>query len=273
MTTHLRTLHGLITINIVIGTCGFLGNSVVVIVFLARGKKTFKNWTQMYILHQSSIDCLASMVFLLLRYFNDSATLAAGGRRQILICKIWFSEYFLWSLFMVSTYNLVLVSLERFLAIVFPVLHRNHMSRRKVLATMVVPWLWAFTFQSYWPPVYELFGTDCFPVWPQRWLQPFFGVLTFLFEYFLPLMVMLISYGTIIYKLKGMSDKRENQASRMQADTRNSNLTADPTSYPAISTISNMPTQENPRTNGTLKPAKKEANIYSKPSKTSLRLL
>ena len=42
-----------------------------------------------------------------------------------ILCRVWLSRVPLWSTFMMSTYNLVLITADRFAAVMFPVMYRN----------------------------------------------------------------------------------------------------------------------------------------------------
>lgn len=77
------------------------------------------------------------------------------------------------------------------------------------------------------------------------------------------------AYGVIIYKLKGMSDKREGQSTRL--NERNNTGLEDATPFPAPSTISNVGNQ--PPTSGTVNKVSKQGNIYSKAKKNVIKTL
>ena len=40
-------------------------------------------------------------------------------------CRIWISSTIKWTVFMTSTYNLILITADRFSAVMFPIMYRN----------------------------------------------------------------------------------------------------------------------------------------------------
>ena len=86
------------------------------------------------------------------------------------MCRVWYSSVILWTCFMASTYNLVLVALDRFFAVVFPILYRNTNTMhglvsagvQKAMANGYSHW-WVITlvasvvtFQRAWTGLYRL---------------------------------------------------------------------------------------------------------------------
>ena len=109
-----QALHAIYAI---IGCLGILGNSIVCTVFLLR-RRAFNSVTNLLILNQSTIDLLDSIVFLILRFGPKYLPHNPLGE---FLCRVWYNEYVMWSLFITSTLNLVFLSLERYFATCHPV--------------------------------------------------------------------------------------------------------------------------------------------------------
>ena len=192
----------------IIGSLGVLGNSIVCTVFLLR-RRAFNSVTNMLILNQSTIDLLDSIVFLILRFGPRYLPHNSLGE---FLCRLWYNEYIMWSLFIASTLNLMFLSLERYFATCHPVKHRKLFSKRVPKIGIPCVWIAGFTYQSYWIAV-QVFGPDdgwgCYPSWPSTAVQKFMGLLLFTCEYLLPLSIMTFSYVSIVLMLRRRT--RDNQ--------------------------------------------------------------
>ena len=169
-----------------IGVLGFVGNGLVCLVFLTQ-KRSFRSVTNLLILNQSIIDLSSTAIFLLLRLPPTIVRLPDTLLGE-LACRLWVSEYCMWSLIIASTANLVLVSLERYFATCFPVKHRFHFTAPKAKAGVAFSWLWGFTYQLYWLILRDFRDGVCDVMWSSRTLQKVMGVVFFLLEYLLPLL-------------------------------------------------------------------------------------
>ena len=71
--------------------------------------------TNAFIINQSIIDLLASLLMVLHQYsYMKSKLTGTGG---IVYCKLWKSRAIMWSLFMASTYNLLAMNIERYMKV------------------------------------------------------------------------------------------------------------------------------------------------------------
>ena len=218
----LRCIYG------IIGCLGILGNSTVCTVFLLR-RKAFSSVTNMLILNQSIIDLLDSIIFLILR-FGPEKHLPVNTLGEFL-CRFWYNEYVLWSLFVASTVNLVFVSLERYFAICHSVKYRTLFSAKVPRIGIPCVWLTGFIYQMYWVGVHD-FGTEnewgdiCYPKWRSNGVQIFMGLFLFTCEFLLPLTIMTFSYISIIMMLRRRTGKnRKTKVNAFQKAKRNVTIT------------------------------------------------
>ncbi|NJL80252.1 MAG: G-protein coupled receptor, partial [Richelia sp. SM2_1_7] len=58
-----------------------------------------------------------------------------------LYCKIWATKLFLWGFLVSSTYNLVALTVERYLAVVHPIWHKTSFSKNKAIVLIVLVWI------------------------------------------------------------------------------------------------------------------------------------
>ena len=203
-----------------IGSVGMVTNLVVVIVLLYERKMLTLN-TNIYILSQSMVDFFVSFVLILTVLIENDGRYFDGPGDSIL-CVFWLTRVMLFGLFTSSVYNLVVMTIERYLAIVWPVWHKLHVNRKRVVASVVVAWLYGLVFHA---------GTKMSTAWVDegrcliyQWPTPIIartgGVCTFLVMYLGPLIIIFATYCHMVIKLRmrispddansGMSRARKN---------------------------------------------------------------
>ncbi len=191
-------------ISIVIAGLGLLGNGLVIVLFCLNWNLT-RTLTSLYIFHQSIIDFVSSMMFAALQLDRWRPLLAVGGWVGDISCKVWYSKALFWSLLHISTINLVLVTMERYISVLHPICRLNHFTRRKAKLTMLLAWLVGLTYQSYWIVISKSDQGQCYQEFPSDVLQNVFGGLTLLVEYLIPLSIMSFAYVRIIARLKKLA--------------------------------------------------------------------
>ena len=183
-----------------IGSIGILSN-VFVLAALLNAKSLRKKITNMYIINQSCIDLSAS-IMLIITYLDIDVdyTKPAGN----FLCLMWKSAVLLWSLLISSTYNLVMVSIDRYLQIVHPIWHKNQMSRCKAKLMLMFAWISGFFWKfSTVLPTSKVEDGECKSMhfWPSEIVQHFVGVLGIILQFFVPLGILIYTYTKIILVL------------------------------------------------------------------------
>ena len=126
---------------------------------------------------------------------------------------------------MTSTYNLVFISLERFLATCYPVKHRNMLNGRKL--KIAIGTAWAIGFASASPTLLQMepSGGRCQPVALGVVMRNLLGSISTLNQYVIPVGVMIFAYGKIFVKLKrGRDVSRANARQDRQSQAKNNVL-------------------------------------------------
>ena len=100
-------------ITFTIGGLGLAGNGFVVLVILS-GKKMRKQLTNAYIINQSAIDATVSFLLIMTTIFEDDGRTYDTYTGE-LYCKFWLTKLWLWGFFLSSTYNLLALTMERYL--------------------------------------------------------------------------------------------------------------------------------------------------------------
>ena len=207
-------------IELSIGAVGFVANISVATVILNK-RSMLKSHTNIYILCQSIIDALVALTLILtVLVENDGRYFRGIG--DIIYCEVWLSRIPLFGIITSSKYNLVVMTVERYLAIVRPVWHKLHVNRKWVVASVAAAWLFGVAYHfSIKIPSSRVSGGRCLLYqWPSRNVARTVGVTTVAVAYFIPLITFFITYGHIIIKLR-MRVNPENASSSMSRARKN----------------------------------------------------
>ena len=205
-----------------IGSVGILTNAFVLVALL-NSKTLRRKVANMYIINQSCIDLSAS-VMLVVSYLDVTVDYTKPG--GAFICLIWRTAVLLWSLMISSTYNLVLVSIDRYLQIVHPVWHKNQMTTCIAKGMLAFAWLSGFVWKL--PTVLatsRVVDGVCYSMafWPSELMQNAVGILGIIFQFFLPLGILIFTYTKIILVLKKTGPRPMQVAVNEHAPTLASN--------------------------------------------------
>ena len=121
-----------------IASIGIVGNAVTIVV-IAQCSKMRSKFTNILILNQSSIDLATSVCILVIKTINISNENLSGLGGE-LYCRLWWTEFLLWSLIISSSYNLMVLTLERCMRVVHPLFHHKFVSKIKILAFAGAAW-------------------------------------------------------------------------------------------------------------------------------------
>ena len=188
----------------IIGGLGLFGNGFVIVVILS-GRAMRKQFTNGYIINQSVVDALGGLCLIFSTAFEND-----GRRFETILdeiyCRIWLTKVLMWCCFLSSTYNLIALTFERYLAVVHPVWHKTKLTKGKVIASMAFVWMFG--------PAYNLLYTvpaagitedgECtaYTIWPNVLTQRAVGVLTILIQFLLPLFLLVYFYSKMIFVLR-----------------------------------------------------------------------
>lgn len=159
-------------INITAAVWGVVSNAFAILVIL-RYKKMRQRVGIWLIVNQCIFDLLASFMMGAAHVRNSFAQTMFEvpylGVAGDLYCKLWANGFWHWGLMYASTYNLVGITLERYLMVVHPIYHKNHMTRNRVVKMCIIPCLIALVYQMAWAFFSSgLKGEKCllYAIWP-----------------------------------------------------------------------------------------------------------
>ena len=191
--------------KILIGIIGFLGNfTVCLVIAKMRSSSHHHNSTNRLIVSQSIIDCLASLI-LIATTFSElfPPSLPNNPIAGYLFCVLWYPRTCLWTAFVISTYNLVAISVERYIAVVYSTWFRHHFSKNTSIIFVVVAWgmaplaqlILAFT-------QYSLENEKCVFLFPSPSTKAATGIALFLWNFLIPCMIMAYCFTRIAIKIR-----------------------------------------------------------------------
>ncbi|XP_038058011.1 trace amine-associated receptor 9-like [Patiria miniata] len=180
------------------GVIGVLGNTLVCIVICRV--QSMHTLTNGLILNQAAIDLLGSLVTLISANVGKLDPVPDGPTGE-LYCRLWFSKFLNWAFFAASTFSLTALTLERYLAILFPFTYQTRFTRRAAILVVIAVWLTGCACSAYNIAIKRFNGIgSCESV--NVGGSQLVGVLLFCFEYLIPVTVMLYAYIHIIVVLK-----------------------------------------------------------------------
>ena len=196
------------TLYDVMGTIGILGNLVVILV-IGSSSKLRTSFFNMLILNQSSIDLFVSVNLIALARMTSEVI--HEGTRALVHCLLWQSRQFLWGPLISSTYNLIALTLERYIEVVHPIWHRIHITHRRVVILMISIWMFGLVLQI----IPHLFTTvikdgKCmsYAVWPSQKTKDAFSIIWFNIKMIIPLIILVYAYTRIAYSLTSRMKRR-----------------------------------------------------------------
>ncbi|XP_022102510.1 nociceptin receptor-like [Acanthaster planci] len=184
----------------IVGIAGILGNGLVCVVICKVS--AMQTRTNAFIFHQAVVDFLGSTLILL----QSEVPLPDPLPDSLLgffICTMWSSNYMLFLLFTISTFNLLSLTMERYFAIVHQSKYHAAFATRPWLKVGLIfagCWLLGIAIKTYTALIFEFPGGRC--VVRDIPSSHVIGILTAILQYLVPALVMLFAYIRISVELK-----------------------------------------------------------------------
>ncbi|XP_071492383.1 galanin receptor 2a-like [Diadema antillarum] len=212
-----------IIVGIFCAGVGIVGNMLVIVVLFRGGN--VRRSTDVLIGALAAADALTS--FLILPW--PEASFVPDTWLGVVYCKLMFGSVFKWTAITASSYILVAISLDRYIAIVFPLQFSRWVTRWRVNTCIVVIWsiilaiaLCESVFIIYYHPpshscVYTYFSPET---------QLAYGVYVFVYRFLFPAVAMLVSQSLIAGSLYRQSKRFSGEDSSSGARPSSSHLAA-----------------------------------------------
>ena len=187
-----------------IGVIGLLGNLLVVVVIFRYTKNFAKKVTSIYIINQSFIDLVVAVLILLAAFIDSRFLPADDGVWAQIYCRVWLTQALQWGFIRSSTTNLMLLSIERYIAVVHPIRYKTSFTRKKVTSSLVLVWLLGILYMVI-ANILVSGAVDgrCYPTafWPSKQFRVIYSVANISIVMMCPLILHVFCYGRILYTL------------------------------------------------------------------------
>ncbi|XP_072033303.1 octopamine receptor beta-2R-like [Amphiura filiformis] len=209
----------LASLKILIGIVGVLGNLTVCIVVAKM--RSQKNYANSLIVSQAVTDLVTALVLIATTFTeifpgSPPSNYAMG----YLYCVFWYSRVTMFCMFSISTFNLVAISLERYIAVIHPIWYSHHFSRKVAAILATAAWLLGPLMQTilgFTELTFEAGNCKFLNRTPVA--QAITGVTLFLWDFFVPCILMAFCFIQI-------SVKFQNQKKRVGASEMSTTMTS-----------------------------------------------
>ncbi|XP_071947590.1 kappa-type opioid receptor-like [Antedon mediterranea] len=184
-----------------VGCIGCLTNGFAIYILLNLQKKFTA--TNLLILNQSAIDFLTSLSAIAFNLEKGENLPKQSNVLAELVCKIWSSGYLFWAFLHSSTYNLLVLTFDRYFAVMYPLKYNIFKEKIKSKVFLVsIPWITAFVVLLLWLLIHRIDEQACYTNWPSLTYQKFYGILIFTSMLIIPISVIFFVYFKIFRTLK-----------------------------------------------------------------------
>lgn len=199
-----------------VGVCGIIGNSLVCIVFgFLRSRKSQVN---VFLFNQALIDLCTSILLIVYgaTYITRTQLFMASTVQPPLelrtyskaggefLCRFWWSRFILFATFVISSYNLLVMSIERYIAVKKPLNYSKFFNTRNCIIILALVWIFPPIMQ-YTPAIFQYIYENGTCTEQQSWDhidQVIVGAFIFVWEYLLPVSTMGYMYFVIANTLR-----------------------------------------------------------------------
>ncbi|XP_041470881.1 allatostatin-A receptor-like [Lytechinus variegatus] len=186
----------LVIIQMIFSLLGVFGNALVIAVLYQH--RAANRVTDTLIGNLAAADLLTSLFVIPIPRVQH----VPGNWEGQVYCKVVQSSVLMWANMAVSTYLLVAISIERYLAVVHPVYFSMILSRRRVESTIVLIWVVNYVINGIFAYfVVNSFNGRCTMIFTKDFIGAVTGTALFLYRVFFPSLIMVITQVLIARKL------------------------------------------------------------------------
>lgn len=184
---------------VIIGCVGIVGNGLAILIFSKR-RQFNGSISGMLVINQTSVDLLCSLILIATHGYKMKPLSRYGKGIDEVLCFFIHGEVLLYVAMTASIYSLVLITLERYLMVVHPIIHRNSLTRGKAKALCLLLWLPASlspVFGNIFTTYVAENGRCLIYNWGNRKGRTIANVVYFVTSYIIPVAFFVITYAKI----------------------------------------------------------------------------
>ncbi|GAA50188.1 hypothetical protein CLF_104173 [Clonorchis sinensis] len=192
-----------VMLYLIINVAGAIGNSL--IIALLRKRSLGGRLPTILFRAQSILDLIVNMESIAFGIFSELWNVSSAPLLNLWICHLWHSQFLFWFSVQLSIGNLVLVGMERFLALSFPLLYQRLIPRKVALYWMSINTIYNLVLAS--PNILET-RIDAGCCVGQKHMDSVRGILRtyaivwFFMIYLLALVLLILFYGGVVLALR-----------------------------------------------------------------------
>ncbi len=213
--------------KLTVGLVGLIGNLMVIIILSQLRSQNFK----FLIGTQAIIDLLTSLALSIHTFTQihpDIRYPVLPPRNNFFAhvhCALWYSGVLMFCLFAMSTYNLLAITLERYMAVVHAMWYRTTFSSKYAIYLGVVAWMLAPICQLvYGLPQYDVKDGECVWVTQSPTFLAALGAATFFWDFFIPCVIMGVCFTRICLVIYRQDKESKRMQGHMEAETMSSTV-------------------------------------------------
>ncbi|XP_070532904.1 allatostatin-A receptor-like [Ptychodera flava] len=188
--------------QLAMGVIGLIGNFLVIlVVWLTPALRTTTNYL---IVNLAVADLLTSTLLIVNKYPTQAFNLPVpGGLAGEIYCRLYYNGEFFWVTIRASTFGLLLVTLERYLALVHSLLYSKYCTNRHLVIVVIISWISSVILQMIFAIFHKAGNGYCILfAYPNDTIAIFYAVFYFVVCYLIPTVVMVWAYIMISNSLK-----------------------------------------------------------------------
>ena len=181
-----------------IASVGFTANLMTFVTIVRHGKE-FSTAVRVLLTHQALVDGLACAMAAAISVEPEIFWKVNYFVIDYILCLFWHSEAIYWAVIMVSIWNLVLMAVERYVAVVYPF---ESVKSKHIVGTFVVVYVLFALYlnvSGFLRTIYfnGMCGVAIFPTFRYYW-----SITNLFVFYLIPMVCFVVLYGRIVYTLR-----------------------------------------------------------------------
>lgn len=208
---------------ITIGIIGVISNGMVVVV-MWKTPHLYQKTPNLIITNQSILDGLAAIFIFLTAVIYIDFPDAQDSLLNNMYCRLWLSHIFTWGFLYASTYNLSILTIERYFSVTRPIRHKIFFTRKRARIIMAIAWFIGGIQASVHGILSSgLEGGKCIVYcWKNHILRLIHSSILLVTTFIFPIIALVYCYSTIVCVLHRRTRLQAyHHASRLSMDSNN----------------------------------------------------
>ena len=180
-----------------VGAFVFLG-TLFVLIILGRINLETQDITQIFVKSQTLFDCLTGLFLVICTlpvHFKSNSEV---------VCKFFASQFLLWTCLIGSTYNMILITSERYIMVIHPIWHKSNFTKNLAHICIVAVFMLGLIFGLVKIPTSSVRHGRCMIMhfWIEDYLRDYYVMALIITMQFLPEIYICVAYSKMFVTLR-----------------------------------------------------------------------